>query len=198
MVLSVTYHTMQCSAQTKRTTKCRIVFDASALEEGGVSLNDCVLPGPALKPNLASVLIRFRTHTIGLMADVEKMFLQVKLAPEDQYEHRYLWRDLQINEPLKVYRMQRLTLGVNSSPFLVIATVHNHAKKYAEIFPDAAREILQNMYVDDCLTGAETDCSALKYQKEMSEIMFTAAFNLTKWASNSELVMDSIDPAKRA
>ena len=94
--------------------------------------------------------------------------------------------------------MQRLTFGVNSSPFLAIATVHNHAKKYAETFPDAAREILQNMYVDDCLTGAETDCSALKLQQDMSEIMFTAVFNLTKWASNSELVMDCIDPAKRA
>ena len=32
----------------------------------------------------------------------------------------------------------------------------------------------------------------------MSEIMFTAALNLTKWASNSELVMDSIDRGKRA
>ena len=77
----------------KRTTKCRIVFDASAQEEGGVSLNDCVLPGPALQPNLASLLIRFRTHRIGLMADIEKMFLQVKLAPEDQDVHWYLWRD---------------------------------------------------------------------------------------------------------
>ena len=28
--------------------------------------------------------------------------------------------------------------------------------------------------------------------------MFTVAFNLKYWASNSELVMDSIDPAKRA
>ena len=56
----------------------------------------------------------------------------------------------QINEPPKVYRMQRLTFGVNSSPFLAIATVHNHAKTYAETFPYAAREILQNMYVDDC------------------------------------------------
>ena len=105
---------------------------------------------------------------------------------------------MQINEPPKVYNLQTLTFGVNSSPFLSIATVHNHAKKYAETFPDSAREILQNMYADDCFTGAERDCSALKLQQEMSEIMFTAAFNLTKWASNSELIMDSIDPAKRA
>ena len=182
----------------KKTSKCRIVFDASTREEGGVSLNDCVLPGPALQPNLTSVLIRFRTHRVGLIADVEKMFLQVKLSPKDQDVHRYLWRDLLVNEPIKVYRMQRLTFGVNSSPFLAIATVHNHANKYAETFPDATREILQNMYVDDCLTGADTDVSALKLQQEMSEIMMTAAFNLTKWASNSEFVMDGIDPAKRA
>ena len=40
--------------------------------------------------------------------------------------------------------------------------------------------------------------STLKLQQEISEIMMTAAFNLTKWASNSELVLDAIDPAKRA
>ena len=88
----------------KTTTKCRIVFDASAQEGDGVSLNDCVLPGPALQPNLASVLIRFPTNRIGLIADIEKMFLQVKLAPEDRDVHRYLWRDLQFNETPKVYR----------------------------------------------------------------------------------------------
>ena len=140
----------------KRTTKCRIVFDASARERGDASLNDCILPGPPLQPNLASVLIRFRTHKIGLIADIEKMFLQVKLAPEDRDVHRYLWRDLQPNEAPKVYRMQRLTFGVNASPFLAIATVHAHVNKYKEMSPYAVEEILQNMYVDDCLTGADT------------------------------------------
>jgi len=110
----------------KRTTKRRIVFDASARERGDISLNDCILPGPSFQPNLASVLIRFRTHKIGrfrthkigrfrthkigLIADIENMLLQVKLAPEDRDVHRYLWRDLQPNETPKVYRMQRLTL----------------------------------------------------------------------------------------
>ena len=91
-----------------------------------------------------------------------------------------------------------LTFGVNSSPFLAIATVHADVKRYAETFPCAVREILDNMYVDDCLTGADTDSSALKLRQEMSDIMIAAAFNLTKWASNSETVMDSIEPAKKA
>ena len=135
----------------RQTTKCRIVFDASAREQDSVSLNDCVLPGPALQPNLASVLIRFRTHRVGMIADVEKMYLQIKLAPKDQDVHRYLWRDLKSEEAPKVYRMLRLTFGVNCSPFLAIATVNAHVNKYVETFPDATREILHNMYVDDCL-----------------------------------------------
>ena len=58
------------------------------------SLNDCVLPGPALQPNLVSVLLRFRSHPIAIMADVKKMSLQIKLASEDQDVHHYLWRDM--------------------------------------------------------------------------------------------------------
>ena len=94
--------------------------------------------------------------------------------------------------------MLRLTFEVSSSPFLTIATVNAHVSKYAETFPDATGEILDNMYVDDCLTGADTDNSTLKLQQEMSDIMMAAAFNLTKWVSNSKLVMDGIDRDKRA
>ena len=88
--------------------------------------------------------------------------------------------------------MQRLTFGVNA-----IATVHAHVNKYKEMSPYAVEKSLQNMYVDDCRTGADTVDSTLKLQQEMSEITMTAAFNLIKWASNSKLVMVAIDPAKR-
>ena len=105
------------------------------------------------------------------------MFLQVEIAPEDRDVHHYLWRDLQPNEAPKVYRMQRLAFGVNASPFLVIATVYTHVKKYKEMSSYAVEENLHNMYIGDCLTGADRVDSTLKLQQEMSEIMTTAAFN---------------------
>jgi len=58
--------------------------------------------------------------------------------------------------------------------------------------PHAIEEMLQNANVDDCPTGADTVDSTLRLQQEMSEIMVTTACNLTKWASNSELVMDAL------
>ena len=67
----------------KSATKCRAVFDASAANQEGISLNDCLLPGPELQPDLVSVLRRFRLHRVAMMTDVRKMFLQVKVALKD-------------------------------------------------------------------------------------------------------------------
>lgn len=71
------------------------------------------------------------------------MFLQVELAPEDNDVHRYLWRDLQPIDAPKVYRMQRLTFGVNASPFLGIAILHVHVNKYKEMAMYKVEDILQ-------------------------------------------------------
>ena len=68
------------------------------------------------------------------MADVERMFLQIKVDERDQDALRYLWRDLKSDDPPRVYRLQRLAFGVNCSPFLAIATAQSHAKKCKEQF----------------------------------------------------------------
>ena len=63
--------------EDKSSTKTRIGFDGSVHDTDEASLNDCVLPGPALQPNLMSVPLRFRSHPIAIMADVKKMFLPI-------------------------------------------------------------------------------------------------------------------------
>ena len=126
------------------------------------------------------------------MADVEKLFLQIKVDERDQGAVRYLWRDLKSEDPPRVYRLQRLAFGVNSSPFLAIATVQSHARKCSEEFPDASREVLSNMYVDDCLSSADDVKATVELQHSLNKMMERVEFNLTKWASNSKEVHSHI------
>ena len=126
------------------------------------------------------------------MADIKKMFLQIQLKQEDQNSHRFLWRGLKTNEEPKRYCMTRVTFGSTSSPFLSIATVQKHAREHQSEYPRAAQEILENMYVDDLLSGSEDDESALEIKNKLTELMHIGGFYLTKWASNSEMVMKSI------
>ena len=111
-----------------------------------MSFNDCILSGPALQPDLVSVLLRFRTRKIALMVDVEKMFLQIKVDKKDQDALCYVWRDLKSDDSPRVYRLQRLAFGVNCSMVLAIATVQCHAKECREEFPAASMEVLSSMY----------------------------------------------------
>ena len=60
----------------KSTTKMRIVYDASA-KENGPSLNDCLYTGPALAQNILDILLRLRCHQVALVADIEKAFLML-------------------------------------------------------------------------------------------------------------------------
>ena len=113
------------------------------------------------------------------MADVEKMFLQIKVDERDQDALRYLWRDLKSDDPPRVYRLQRLAFGVNCSPFLAIATVQSHTKKCKEQFPDASKEVLSNMYVDDCLTGADDVGATVELQQSLDKMMEQGGFNLS-------------------
>lgn len=70
--------------EDKVTTKLRVVFDASSHEDGSPSLNDCLLTGPNLNPDLMSVLIKFRLHEVAYMADIKKAFLQTSLSERDR------------------------------------------------------------------------------------------------------------------
>ena len=108
--------------EDKQTTKTKIVFDGSAKDSAGVSLNTCIQGGPALQPDLVGILLRFRRNQVAITGDIEKMFLQIVLKDTDRDSHHYLWRDLDLEATPKVYRMTRVTFGIISSPFMAICT----------------------------------------------------------------------------
>ncbi len=101
---------------TSTTTKIRPVFDASAKTNSGYTLNDTLHVGPNLYPPLVDILIKFRKHTVGISADLSKMFREILLNKDYRNLHRFLL--CQPSGQIVDCRMERVTFGVASSPFL--------------------------------------------------------------------------------
>ena len=79
-------------------------------------LNDHVHQGPDLANRLVGVLLRFRQGAIGFMADIEAMFHQVHVTPEDRDVLRFLWFEKDTTQPLKTLRMTAHLFGGVWSP----------------------------------------------------------------------------------
>ncbi len=172
------------------TTKLRPVFDASAKSSTGVSLNDILDPGPCLYPALADVLIRFRTHNIGVAADISKMFREVLLHPDDRDLHRFLLRDEHGN--IQDCRMKRVTFGVTSSPFLASQVIKTLSDLVVPSHPVAASVMSKDFYVDDLISGAATVDEARTLRTQTCDALLSAGMTLRKWRTNSRELRDSI------
>lgn len=69
--------------ESSRATKLRVVFNASAPLSNGKSLNDYLHIGSKLQDDLIDIVMRWRKHRIALTADIEKMFRQILIHPDD-------------------------------------------------------------------------------------------------------------------
>ena len=62
------------------------------------------------------------------------------------------------------------------------ATLRLHLSKNTT---EVAKDMCQNLYVDNIVSGGSTEESVMKYFREARAIMSEANFNLKSWASNS-------------
>ena len=173
------------------TTKLRVVFDRSSVTTSGWSLNDTLSAGPMLHPKLSEILIRFRKYRVALSGDISKMYREILLAPSEQQFHRFWWRPT-LEEPVKLYCMDRVTFGVTCSPFLAVRTMQQAASDFGKDYPNAQLHINKSFYVDDLLGGADTTSEAITLYSEISNILKKGGFTLRKYRSNSQQVLDAI------
>ncbi|XP_074657298.1 uncharacterized protein LOC141910505 [Tubulanus polymorphus] len=174
------------------TTPIRIVYNASLSTAGNPSLNDCLETGPTLLNDLGSILIRFRLHKFGLSADIEKAFLQVGLHDDDREYTKFLWLTDPKNpeSELKTYRFKVILFGVVSSPFILNATVRFHLNNYNN---HVSRDLVKNIYVDNAISGCESESDLMKYYTNINSIMKNGGFKLQSYASNSSLLKAKAD-----
>lgn len=173
--------------------KVRVVFDCAARFKS-TSLNDMLESGPDLVNSLVGVLLRFRQDKIAIASDVQAMFHQVKVPPNDQHSLRFLWyEDGDLSRQPSVYCMTVHLFGAKSSPTCAAFALRKAATDQVNEFStEAIQTVLNNFYVDDCLKSVGTEIEAVKLVKELKNLLANRGFNLTKWVSNSESVLKEI------
>ncbi|XP_048478552.1 uncharacterized protein LOC125488881 [Plutella xylostella] len=166
--------------ESSLTTRVRPVFDASARDYNGSSLNSCLDKGQNFLELIPIMLMRFRAKSIGITADIKKAFLQISLIEDDRKYLRFLWwKDN--GEEIITYRHRRVVFGLTCSPFLLAATIKHHLNKYSSELTQTAQLLSESLYVDNCVVSVESQEDAEKFIKEAKLIMSEGKFELRGW-----------------
>ena len=167
------------------TTPIRIVFDCSCRQSAShPSLNDCLEIGVPCSNDLCAILIRFRLYQFGISGDIEKAFLNIRLHPDDRNYTRFFWlsNPADPSSGFRTYRFKVIPFGAASSPFILNAVIQHHLKRHSTT---VSRDMQVNLYVDNVITGCDTEDSAIDYYNQARDIMSSGMFNLRSWSSNS-------------
>ncbi|XP_058810347.1 uncharacterized protein LOC131675396 [Phymastichus coffea] len=176
--------------ESSETTKCRPVFDASAKTSNGISLNDVLMPGPTIQDTIFKQILRFRTHQYVVTADIEKMYRQILVHPDDRKYQKILWY---IQGRIRTFILNTVTFGTSTAPFLAIRTLHQLARDEAKDFPHVSKLLLRDFYFDDFVSGADSIEEVLSIQDEMTELLSRGGFVIRQWASNQVAALSNID-----
>ncbi|GFX42562.1 integrase catalytic domain-containing protein [Trichonephila clavipes] len=162
------------------TTKYRPCFDGSACENGKPSLNQCLYKGINLLEVIPDILDRFRLYPIGLSADIEKAFLMLSVHPKDRDYLRFFYPS---KEEL-VYRHCRIVFGLNSSPFLLNASIKHLLDNAPLEYCNVVEKLKSSFYVDNCLSGVNNVKEQENFIDIASKLLSKGCFNLRGWQSN--------------
>lgn len=103
--------------------------------------------GPILQNDLILLLLKWRVHRYVFNCDIEKMYRQILVNPNDTPFQRIIFRN-PLNNEIQDYELKTVTFGVNCSPYLAIRTLLQLASDVEKSNPLASDILKNSMYVD--------------------------------------------------
>ncbi|XP_048481675.1 uncharacterized protein LOC125489576 [Plutella xylostella] len=173
------------------TSALRVVFNASCRTSTGFSLNDLMHRGPNLQQDLQSLIIKWRQYQYAYTADIEKMYRQILVHPEERQLQKIIWRDSN-QQPLQEYQLSTLTYGMKPAGYLAMMTLRQLGKEVNQSESEVARVLEESFYMDDLVHGSHSIESALELQEQLIKLLKSAGFNLRKWASNEKQILEQV------
>ena len=174
-------------------SKLRIVFDCAA-EYQGVSLNKECFQGPALCNKLVHVLLRFRLYQNAMTADIQAMYLQVRIPEQERDCLRFLWLE---NGEVKPYRITSHLFGgvwcASSTTYALRRTLDD-----AQASPMVRDVVSKSMYVDDLLQSTSDRSIIEDLVRDVKATLSKGGFLLTKFIVNDPDLLQQIPEGDRA
>ncbi|XP_066924657.1 uncharacterized protein [Clytia hemisphaerica] len=160
-------------------TPCRIVFDASQPTDSGYSLNDILAKGTNNMNRLVEILIRWSLHHTAFHTDIRKMYNSVRLREHHWCLQRYIWEEqLDKTKIPKEKVIKTLIYGVKSSGNQSERALRETGRLSSEDYPEVAKIVMKDIYVDDCLSGEKSMELATQRTDELEIVVNRGGFSL--------------------
>lgn len=90
-----------------------------------------------------------------------------------------------------------MTYGTASAPFLATRCLIQLCADEQTRFPLASRILLEDCYVDDVISGADTLGDAIEARRQLQETLQLGGFPIRKWSSNCTEMINQIPEEDR-
>ena len=162
-------------------TPYRLVFDASQISNTGYSLSDILAKGRNNMNKLVEIAIRWYIHKVTFHSDIQKMFNSIKLHEQNWCLQRYIWQ--QIIDPIKIPQeklIKTLIYGGKSSGNQPERALGKTAKLSQVEYPKVNEIVKNDIHVDDCISGEQSEKEALKRADELEVVLNRGGFVLKR------------------
>ncbi|XP_066924707.1 uncharacterized protein [Clytia hemisphaerica] len=174
-------------------TPCRIVFDASMKTGSGFSLNDIIAKGRNNMNKLLEIFLRWRGHKVGIHTDVAKMYNTIQLDQTHWCLQRYLWEEnLNPDKPPEEKVIKTLIYGVKSSGNQAEHALRETAKIFKDQYPEVHKIITDDVYVDDCITGHQSQSEANHLADNLELVVNHGGFSLKGFTFSNQQPNDKL------
>jgi hypothetical protein len=182
--------------QPNKPDKPLLVFNVRS-KFNNICLNDALHNGPLLMTDMLDVLFFFREKPHAVSMDINKMFLQVRVRPEDQTVFRFSWRQPGDPGPLIAHQMSVLIFGASSSPTCAAYVLRRIVENHPE-YADVAELITKKFYVDNYLDSFNTIEEGIATCRRLRELLFLGGFVLGQMATSAREILQSLPATERA
>ena len=102
------------------------------------------------------------------------------LIPEvpHQHVHRYLWQNMETERLPDVYVKTVLTFGDKPAPALALIALRKTAEEGEEFYPEAAKVLKEDVYMDDICHSEDTVQETRKVAEDLDKILVKGGFSV--------------------